>query len=174
MQSEVKAAVDFSFIRYSVVWEDIDLLYRALRIGPDDDVLSITSAGCNVLGLLLHQPRSLIAIDLNPTQNALLELKMAGIRQLDHDDFLAFIGIRPAANRTNWNATSAPGKRNIWPPFIRRKKLITFCNWTTLPLNKLSLKRSGLLRHLKKALNTISGIITCRRAVIRCCSATCR
>jgi S-adenosylmethionine-diacylglycerol 3-amino-3-carboxypropyl transferase len=101
MQSEVKAAVDFSFIRYSVVWEDIDLLYRALRIGPDDDVLSITSAGCNVLGLLLHQPRSLIAIDLNPTQNALLELKMAGIRQLDHDDFLAFIGIRPAANRTN-------------------------------------------------------------------------
>jgi S-adenosylmethionine-diacylglycerol 3-amino-3-carboxypropyl transferase len=99
LSSEIRSQADFSFIRYSVVWEDIHLLYKALSITPDDDVLSITSAGCNVLGLLLENPRSITALDMNPTQNALLELKMAAMRVMEYQDFIEFIGIRPSAMR---------------------------------------------------------------------------
>ncbi len=86
-------------IRYSQVWEDYALLQRALAVGPGDDVLSIGSAGCNVLALLLDEPRSITAIDLNPAQSALVELKLAAIRALGYDEFVAFIGARDGFDR---------------------------------------------------------------------------
>ncbi len=80
-------------IRYSHVWEDHLLAERGLDIGRADDVLSITSAGCNVLNLLLQEPRSVTALDLNPAQTALLRLKVAGIRHLSHPRFTSLLGI---------------------------------------------------------------------------------
>ena len=62
-------------VRYSLVWEDSRTLHAALAIGPADHVLVVTSAGCNVLNALLAGPRQVTAIDLNPVQNALLQLK---------------------------------------------------------------------------------------------------
>ena len=53
-----------------------------LELGPDDNVLVITSAGCNALDYALAGPRHVYAVDLNPRQNALLELKKAAIRAL--------------------------------------------------------------------------------------------
>ena len=53
-------------LRYSLVWEGSATLYRALDIQPDDHVLVITGAGCNVLNTLLQAPRQVTAIDLNP------------------------------------------------------------------------------------------------------------
>lgn len=52
----------------------------------------ITSAGCNVLDYALSGPRRIHAVDANPRQNALLELKLAGIRRLDFGDFFAVFG----------------------------------------------------------------------------------
>ena len=52
----------------------------------------ITSAGCNALDYLLDGPRSVHAIDANPRQNALLELKVAGIRKLSYEDFFQIFG----------------------------------------------------------------------------------
>lgn len=52
----------------------------------------ITSAGCNVLDYALTGPSRIHAVDANPRQNALLELKLAGIRRLDHADFFAIFG----------------------------------------------------------------------------------
>jgi S-adenosylmethionine-diacylglycerol 3-amino-3-carboxypropyl transferase len=86
-------------IRYSQVWEDHLLLEEGLAVGAADDVLSVTSAGDNVLALLLRGPRSVTAIDCNPAQQALLELKLAAIRRLDHDEFVALLGVRPAPDR---------------------------------------------------------------------------
>jgi S-adenosylmethionine-diacylglycerol 3-amino-3-carboxypropyl transferase len=86
-------------IRYSQVWEDYRLLEEGLNIGPGDDVLSITSAGCNVLALLLQEPRSITAVDINPAQNALLQLKVAGIRRLTHPEFIALLGVRGGFDR---------------------------------------------------------------------------
>ncbi len=77
---------------YNTCWEDPAVDRRALAIGPDDTVLVITSAGCNALDYALDGPRRIHAVDANPRQNALLELKLAGIRNLDFGDFFAFFG----------------------------------------------------------------------------------
>ncbi len=82
-------------LRYSRVWEDHALLEHGLAITPKDHVLMIASAGCNVLNLLLHEPRRIVAIDLNPAQTALVELKLAAIRSLDHTAFLELLGLAP-------------------------------------------------------------------------------
>ena len=55
-------------------------------------VLTITSAGCNALDYLLAGAGEVNAVDLNPTQNALLELKVAAIRSLSFADFFQLFG----------------------------------------------------------------------------------
>jgi S-adenosylmethionine-diacylglycerol 3-amino-3-carboxypropyl transferase len=80
-------------LRYSRVWEDHLLLERGLAVGPDDELLLIASAGCNVLNLLLRAPRRIVAIDFNPVQTALVQLKLAGIRALEHDGLLELLGV---------------------------------------------------------------------------------
>jgi S-adenosylmethionine-diacylglycerol 3-amino-3-carboxypropyl transferase len=77
---------------YNTCWEDPAVDRRALDIGPDDTMLVITSAGCNVLDYSLAGPARIHAVDANPRQTALLELKLAGIRRLDHADFFALFG----------------------------------------------------------------------------------
>jgi S-adenosylmethionine-diacylglycerol 3-amino-3-carboxypropyl transferase len=52
----------------------------------------ITSAGCNALDYALAEPARIHAVDMNPRQNALLELKIAGIRHLEFEDFFAMFG----------------------------------------------------------------------------------
>jgi S-adenosylmethionine-diacylglycerol 3-amino-3-carboxypropyl transferase len=86
-------------VRYSQVWEDHDVLRRALAIAHGADVLSICGAGCNVLSLLLEEPRSVVAVDVNPAQTALLELKLVALRRLSHGEFAAFLGARIAVDR---------------------------------------------------------------------------
>jgi hypothetical protein len=77
---------------YNTCWEDPRLDRAALDLGPDDTVLVITSAGCNVLDYALQGPRHVHAVDMNPRQNALLELKLAGLRRLDHPTFFSLFG----------------------------------------------------------------------------------
>lgn len=77
---------------YNACWEDPAVDRLALNIGADDTMLVITSAGCNVLDYALTGPRRIHAVDSNPRQSALLELKLAGIRRLDFEDFFAAFG----------------------------------------------------------------------------------
>lgn len=77
---------------YNTCWEDPRLDHEALQLTPDDRVLVITSAGCNALDYSLAGPAHVHAVDMNPRQNALLELKMAGIRKLDYEDFFQLFG----------------------------------------------------------------------------------
>ena len=77
---------------YNSCWEDPAVDRQALTLGPEDTVLVITSAGCNALDYALHAPRRIHCVDANPRQNALLELKIAGIRRLAHEDFFAIFG----------------------------------------------------------------------------------
>jgi S-adenosylmethionine-diacylglycerol 3-amino-3-carboxypropyl transferase len=86
-------------IAYSQCWEDPASGTQALGLGADDDLLVVTSGGCNVLALALEEPRSVTAIDVNPAQNHLLELKIAAARALEHDAFLRFLGARPSRER---------------------------------------------------------------------------
>lgn len=77
---------------YNACWEDPRIDRIALDLGPDDTVLVITSAGCNALDYALTGPKHIYAVDVNRRQNALLELKLAGIRALDFDPFFQFFG----------------------------------------------------------------------------------
>jgi S-adenosylmethionine-diacylglycerol 3-amino-3-carboxypropyl transferase len=84
---------------YNQCWEDPAIDRIALELGPADTVLTITSAGCNALDYLLEGPRRVIAVDINPRQTALLELKVAAIRALSAEDVFGFFGrgYHPAA-----------------------------------------------------------------------------
>lgn len=60
---------------YNTCWEDPRIDRLLLKINRDSRIVMITSAGCNALDYLFDQPSSIFAVDLNPRQNALLELK---------------------------------------------------------------------------------------------------
>jgi len=77
---------------YNTCWEDPRLDRVALDLSSDDNVLVITSAGCNTLDYVLDEPQHVYAVDMNPRQNALLELKIAAIRSLDFDSFFDLFG----------------------------------------------------------------------------------
>ena len=99
-QSEIENRAKFSSIRYAQCWEDPLILSEALKITPDDIVLSIASAGDNSFALLLDKPKKVIALDLNPAQIALCELKMAAIAELNWNDCMEFLGALDSDNRT--------------------------------------------------------------------------
>jgi S-adenosylmethionine-diacylglycerol 3-amino-3-carboxypropyl transferase len=77
---------------YNTCWEDPAVDRQALQLQPDDTLLAITSAGCNVLDYALAGVASIEAVDANPRQTALLELKLAGIHGLEYEDFFALFG----------------------------------------------------------------------------------
>lgn len=77
---------------YNTCWEDPAVDRQALALRPDDTMLVITSAGCNVLDYALTGVGKIFAVDANPRQTALLELKLAGIRRLAHRDFFRIFG----------------------------------------------------------------------------------
>ncbi|MGE0483354.1 MAG: DUF3419 family protein [Gammaproteobacteria bacterium] len=77
---------------YNTCWEDPAIDRQVLELGPEDELLVIASAGCNVLDYALAAPARIHAVDLNPRQIALNELKLAGLRALDYEDFFAVFG----------------------------------------------------------------------------------
>lgn len=77
---------------YNACWEDPAVDRQILRLGPEDDVLVIASAGCNALDYALAGPRSVHAVDANPRQIALLELKRAALRSLEFEDLFRLFG----------------------------------------------------------------------------------
>ena len=76
-------------ILYNVAWEDPRIDGDLLQLQNDDNVLVLTTGGCNVLDRLIDEPLHIVAVDLNAAQNALLELKLAGLRVLCHEDFFS-------------------------------------------------------------------------------------
>ncbi len=77
---------------YNACWEDPALDREALQLGPSDRVLVITSGGCNALDYVLAGAGSVVAVDMNPRQTALLELKLASLRTLEFEDHWQLFG----------------------------------------------------------------------------------
>ena len=78
---------------YAFTWEDPRVDHRLLKIRSDHTVLCVTSAGDNVLDYILQaSPRRIHAVDLNPNQNHLLELKAAALQKLPYSDVWALFG----------------------------------------------------------------------------------
>ena len=77
---------------YAFTWEDARVDSRLLKITSDDVILAITSAGDNILSYCLERPKRIHAVDLNPAQNHLLELKVAAFRSLEYQDVWKLFG----------------------------------------------------------------------------------
>lgn len=108
----------FQDILYAQCWEDPQMDRQAFKIGPEDIVFSITSGGCNTLAFLADNPKKVIALDISPYQNYLLELKMAAFSGLSYDELLEFIGVLPCTRRTAYYQRIAgqlrPESRAYW------------------------------------------------------------
>jgi betaine lipid synthase len=77
---------------YAFNWEDPTVDRQLLNINSSDVILTITSAGDNILDYLLESPKRIHAVDLNPNQNHLLELKVAAFTVLPYADLWALFG----------------------------------------------------------------------------------
>lgn len=99
LRSVVKDRNVFQRVVYSQCWEDPEIAAEGLKLDHTDDLLCLTSAGCNVMALSLRRPRSITALDFSGVQNHLFELKLAALRQLSWGDYVAFLGARPSGAR---------------------------------------------------------------------------
>jgi S-adenosylmethionine-diacylglycerol 3-amino-3-carboxypropyl transferase len=77
---------------YNTCWEDPRCDRELLQFDESSNIVMITSAGCNALDYLIDRPAQINCIDVNSRQNALLQLKLAAISQLDHSDLFAIFG----------------------------------------------------------------------------------
>ncbi len=99
MRTEQPGQIELPELLFGMSREDPQSDRRALQIQPGDAVVTISSGGCNTLSLLLEDPRQVFAVDINPCQSHLLELKRAAVRRLDFDDLHSFLGLNPSARR---------------------------------------------------------------------------
>lgn len=86
---------------YAFTWEDPKIDKEILKIASNDSILAITSAGDNILSYALCKPRRIHAVDLNPTQNHLLELKIAAFASLTYQDTWKLFGLGRHSNFRN-------------------------------------------------------------------------
>src|SRR5262245_55308411 len=77
---------------YNTCWEAPALDRVAPELSERDRLVVITSGGCNALDYLLAGCGEVNAVDVNPIQNALLELKRAAVLSLDYDSFFELFG----------------------------------------------------------------------------------
>lgn len=83
----------FSTLNYSSCNEDGATELKALAITQGDRIACITGSGDRPLHMLLGNPDHVYTFDANVTQNFLLELKIAAIKELDYEEYLAFLGV---------------------------------------------------------------------------------
>jgi S-adenosylmethionine:diacylglycerol 3-amino-3-carboxypropyl transferase/ubiquinone/menaquinone biosynthesis C-methylase UbiE len=76
---------------YNVSWEDPRMDMRVLDIDESDHVLTIASAGDNVLDYLIEGAQ-VTGVDFNLCQIALIEIKAIAIQELEFEEFFAIFG----------------------------------------------------------------------------------
>ena len=105
-------------VLYGQVWEDGEILVKALDVRPGHVCLSIASAGDNALALASRGPARVIAIDRNPAQLFCLDLRIAAYRLLTHNELLELVGSRPSRRRADLYARCRRGlslaARRFW------------------------------------------------------------
>lgn len=65
----------------------------------EGSLVVLTGSGARPLDMLLTKAQDVIALDLNPAQNALLGLKIAAFKGLEYHELLAFLGVTQDAHR---------------------------------------------------------------------------
>jgi S-adenosylmethionine-diacylglycerol 3-amino-3-carboxypropyl transferase len=102
---------------YNTCWEDPRCDRFLLNLKKESSVVMITSAGCNALDYALDKPAEIHCVDMNPRQNALLELKIAAIQHTNFDNLFHFFGTGAHKEAKNVYETAL---RPTLPPFARQ------------------------------------------------------
>lgn len=107
-----------SEIYFAQIREDSRVERRLQSSDGARRVLTIGSGGCSAFSLLDDAIEDLVVVDANPAQCALIELKRAALVALERDDYLAFIGERPALHRLgtyrDLEGELSDGARTYW------------------------------------------------------------
>jgi S-adenosylmethionine-diacylglycerol 3-amino-3-carboxypropyl transferase len=83
----------FNGLVYPQIWEDPDVDLKAMAIEPHHHIVTIASGGCNALSYLTANPARITAVDLSPAHEALVKLKIAGLRQMQNwETYYRFFG----------------------------------------------------------------------------------
>ena len=147
----------FNDVLYSQCWEDPQIDREAFNIQKDDVVFSITSGGCNLLTFLIDNPEEVIALDLNPHQNYLLELKIAAFKFLSYENMLEFIGVRKSRKRLVYydsiKYSMSVNARIFWESKIRKVKK--------------GIVHSGRYENYMKLLRNCIGVFVSKRTIRR-------
>jgi S-adenosylmethionine-diacylglycerol 3-amino-3-carboxypropyl transferase len=77
---------------YNACFEDPRIDRELLQLDHTSKAVMLTSAGCNTLDYALDNPAEIHAVDINPSQNALLQLKLKLIEQANFADLFAAFG----------------------------------------------------------------------------------
>ena len=89
----------FRRLVYTQIWEDPVADLAALRLPLGSTIVTISSGGCNAMSYLVAQPAQIYAVDLDEAHQALLKLKLAGIRAFSrYEDFWQFFGAAASAS----------------------------------------------------------------------------
>jgi S-adenosylmethionine-diacylglycerol 3-amino-3-carboxypropyl transferase len=105
---------------FAQVREDPRLELEAFAGALDGTLVVVSSGGCTALSLASAGARQVVAVDLNRTQNHLVELKAAVSASSTADRALAFLGgtAAPAAERTGqyaaYRRTLSAGAARYW------------------------------------------------------------
>ncbi|MCK6630460.1 MAG: BtaA family protein [Anaerolineae bacterium] len=91
--NQIFKSIHSNHLIYNACWEDPRIDRQLLKLDGDSRVVMITSAGCNALDYLLDSPAEIHAVDVNPRQNALLQLKLKLIEQGSFADLFAVFGL---------------------------------------------------------------------------------
>lgn len=97
--NSIENRANLNFVRYANCWEDADILLKGLNPKKGSNYLSIASAGDNSLSLLVQNPNLVLAVDINPTQLACVELKKAAFKHLTYEEVIKFLGLSEMRNR---------------------------------------------------------------------------
>jgi S-adenosylmethionine-diacylglycerol 3-amino-3-carboxypropyl transferase len=84
---------------FAQVREDPLLEIEALSPLSDARVVVVTSGGCTAFSLLAAGAKHVVAVDLNSTQNHLVELKAVALRRLVAPELMSFLGVAPGTPR---------------------------------------------------------------------------
>jgi S-adenosylmethionine-diacylglycerol 3-amino-3-carboxypropyl transferase len=179
-------------ILFSSCNEDSHSELRAFGSLAGKRVLCITAGGGRVLNLLAARPEVIWAVDLNPAQNYLLELKVAGMRALSHEAYLCFLGVRASSERLatyrRVREQLTPGARSFFdahPQLIEDgilfqgrlerylRRISKVLQWThALGVRRVFEcqdieKQRALLRRLDSPVFRVLAQTACRRGVLR-------
>jgi S-adenosylmethionine:diacylglycerol 3-amino-3-carboxypropyl transferase len=84
---------------FAQVREDPLLEIEALSPLSDARVVVVSSGGCTAFSLLAAGAKEVVAVDLNSTQNHLVELKVVALRRLVTPELMSFLGVAPGTAR---------------------------------------------------------------------------